>query len=85
MKRGFLVLYDYGQGGVWAFINAKSRAEIKGRFPELEVVDERPRWMSGEVLARIREKMTFDIDSPQGWLADFVAERKRRGRDTAAG
>lgn len=85
MKRSFLVVYDYGQGGVWAFINATSRAEIKRRFPEFEVFDKPPGWMSADVLARLSERMTFDIDDPRGWLADVVAERKRRGDDIAAG
>jgi hypothetical protein len=29
MKERFLVVCDYGQGGVWAFVHSESRAEIE--------------------------------------------------------
>lgn len=84
MKKEFLVLYDYGQGGVWAFVNAHSKADIARRFPEFEIIDQRPKWMTSEVVARLRQRMSFDIDKPRGWLAD-VANKKRPPRDIAAG
>lgn len=42
MKRQFLALYDYGLGGRWALVRAESVDEIRVRFPELKVTDERP-------------------------------------------
>jgi hypothetical protein len=75
MKRSFLVVYDYGQGGVWAFLLARSEAEIEERFPELNVVDHPPKWMSKSHLARLRRGMTFDIDSPRGFLKSVLAQR----------
>lgn len=75
MKQPFLVVYDYGQGGVWAFLLARSEAEIEERFPELQVVDHPPKWMSKSHLARLRDGMTFDIDSPRGFLMSVRARR----------
>jgi hypothetical protein len=45
MKEKFLVAVDYGQGGVWGYIYAESRAEIEDKFPELAIVDEEPEWL----------------------------------------
>ena len=75
-KGPFLVVYDYGQGGVWAFVKAPSRAAILRRFPELEVVDTRPAWMSEADVARIRATGTLDLERPSGLLSDLVAQRK---------
>lgn len=85
VKQRFLVLYDYGQGGVWAFIHARSEAEIKSRYAELDIYHETPEWLSSEVVSRIEERMTFDIDKPEGWLAELGASRKPHTRDVAAG
>jgi hypothetical protein len=42
MKRRFLVNYDYGMGGAWAFVLAEAEEEIVRRFPELTVVTDPP-------------------------------------------
>lgn len=81
----FLVLYDYGQGDVWAIVSARSEREIKARFPDFEVFDRPPKWMSEDDLSRLNAQMKFDIDRPSGWLAKVErAQRSRRG-DVAAG
>jgi hypothetical protein len=36
-KSRFLVVYDYGQGGVWAFVWARSVDEIHEKFRDLQV------------------------------------------------
>jgi hypothetical protein len=41
------VVYDYGQGGVWAFIWAQSADDIRQRFRDLEVVNTLPSWLGG--------------------------------------
>jgi hypothetical protein len=70
VKRRFLVVYDYGQGGVWAFLNARSKSEIQARFPQLQVVPEAPLWMSKQELGRLERTMTYDIDDePEDFLA----------------
>ena len=69
-KRTHLVCYDYRQGGIWVLIDARSPAEITEAYPELEVVDERPEWLSPAEQWRIHDSMHFDIDEPvSGWLA----------------
>lgn len=78
----FLVVYDYGQGGVWAFVNASSRAAIERRYPELKVVDLPPDWLSESDLARLRAR-TLDLDRPSGLLTDLVSQRK--GSSTGTG
>lgn len=32
-KRHFLVAYDYGMGGLWGIMLAKSEDEIKAKYP----------------------------------------------------
>ena len=70
-KQTFLVVYDYGQGGIWAFVWAESADDIHERFRDLEVVTTRPLWLEGDSLARIEQEMTFDIDdvTSDNWIA----------------
>ena len=78
MKRRYLVCYDYGQGGVWVFIYAHSSAEIRAKYPELLVAEERLAWMTDEWLARIEARSTYDIEEePHGFLAGLLEQRKR--------
>jgi hypothetical protein len=76
LKQKFLVLYDYGQGGRWAIVSARSQEEITGQFPELEVVAGRPDWMTDEYYRNL-ESRGCDIDRPTGLLVDIVEERNR--------
>ena len=68
------MVYDYGQGGVWAFIWAQSADDIYQRFRDLEVVNTMPSWLSGDELARTEQTMTFDIDDvkPDDWVARML-------------
>lgn len=61
-KKERLVCLDYGKGGVWAFVLAESEGEIRRRLPALTIVYERPPWLDNDKEARIRERMTVDID-----------------------
>ena len=74
----FLVIYDYGQGGVWAYVHARSAEHIERLFPELKVVRERPGWMTAEVEQSIRKSRTVDIDDQTGFLAEILKSRKKR-------
>ena len=76
MKR-HLVVYNYGQGGLWAFVtHAESAHEIEELYPELEVVDEVPPWMTPEMLSRLE---VCDLeDPPGGFLAGLLQERERQ-------
>lgn len=80
-KRAFVVVDDYGMGGIWMLIRADSAAQIKERWPDLDVMQiGDPEWITGEELAKIKkdwisEDMEFDIDDePFGYLAK-VARR----------
>jgi hypothetical protein len=73
MKKSYLVVYDYGSGGVWAIINAHSKDEIARKYPMLNVHDERPNWMSDEHFKQVASARTFDIDdAPTGWLEQVL-------------
>ena len=71
----FLALYDYGTGGVWVKIRARSPEEIAARFPQLTVfaAGERPDWMTEADEEAYTAKMHFDLDAPDGWLAKLEA------------
>jgi hypothetical protein len=63
---------DYGTGGVWAYVTARSADEIVSRFPELQIVYERPEWMSDEDEQGLD---VLDVDAPTGLLSDLLARR----------
>ena len=71
----FLVVYDYGQGGVWAVVRAKSPADVHAQFPELTVVGHRPDWMSDRGLEQLRAAV-LDVQQPTGLLSDIMRDRK---------
>lgn len=64
MKRRFLVNYDDGTGGVWAYLLAESETQIGVQFPEFSVVHDPPAWLTDEVARRLEETLTLDIDDP---------------------
>ena len=74
-KTPFLVVYDYGQGGVWGYVLARSSNQISARFPELTVVDEPPTWMDA---ARQRKHMEEreDIDGPYHALLKWIVDSR---------
>ena len=71
MKQKFLVVHDYGTGGLWCVMAARSEAEIAEKFPGLKVIKERPRWMRDDDYQRIEASNSFDIDDdpPKSWLS----------------
>jgi hypothetical protein len=76
VKCEHLVCYDYGQGGVWAFVWAHSPDDINQKFPELQVVETKPNWMTAEVENRIRSTMSIDIDdAANAFLAALISQR----------
>ena len=62
MKRPYLVVYDYGTGGLWAYIWAESEEQITSRL-DVEVVPEPPAWLIGQKPGIF----TLDIDDPPDW------------------
>jgi hypothetical protein len=76
-KSRFLVLYDYGQGGIWAFVWARGPREINETFRDLTIIEEQPEWMDASDVDRIEKTMSFDIDSiaPSDWIARLLRVR----------
>lgn len=78
MKKCFLIAYDYGMGGVWAMMRARSADEITARYPTVVVVERRPDWMTEAYYARLVDE-AYDIDvAPTGWLLAAVHEEQAR-------
>jgi hypothetical protein len=76
-KQDFLIVYDYGSGGLWGVMRARSAEEILARYPELSVESERPDWMTDALMADIKRVETHDIDDePQGLLKALLADRR---------
>jgi hypothetical protein len=69
MRKRHLVCYDYGQGGLWAYVYADSPEEIAAKFRDLEVIAAPPAWLTSEEQAKLE---TYDIDCPDGWLAKLL-------------
>jgi hypothetical protein len=68
-KTGHLVVYDYGTGGHWAYLFARTKEEIAAKYPELTIAEARPKWMSDETYDLITSVNAFDIDDePPEWL-----------------
>jgi hypothetical protein len=73
-KREYLAVYDYGTGGVWLRIKARSPMEIADRVPQLTVYPhgERPEWMTAAEEDEYTRNMRFDLDAPDGLLANSL-------------
>jgi hypothetical protein len=77
VKRAYLVAHDYGMGGIWMYILARSADEIRAAYPELTVFEQPPAFLSSGELDRIHREPQFDIDDdPTDYLAALVAKRK---------
>ena len=78
MKHPYLAVDDYGMGGIWMCIDARSPEEIERLYPELTVFPDPPDFLSPEQLKRFEAERHFDVDElPRDYLADLVAARKR--------
>jgi hypothetical protein len=62
----FLVVHDYGQGGLWAYVDAASATEIEEAFREVSVVATAPQWLTSDLRAKLD---VCDIANPTEWLA----------------
>lgn len=77
MKRRFLVVLDYGMGGIWASVLAESKQQILDLYPEVDVFEDKPEWMSEAKREEIERRDTCDIDDED---AEFF-ETVRRYRE----
>ena len=80
-KTPYLVCYDYGEGGLWAFVKARDAHEISAKYPELIVFPEPAPFYDKLQLEVIAADLTVDIDDePTGWLRELVDQRKQSPR-----
>ena len=74
----FLIAYDYGMGGLWGAMRARSEGEIKAKYPELGIAHERPPWMTDERYEQICHEELHDIDGAAwGILNAVLADREK--------
>lgn len=72
MRHEWLVCFDYGQGGLWAVIRADSAEQVRQRYPQLQVFEDRPAFLDEDQLAKVRHDCSCDVDAPPtGWLAQL--------------
>ncbi|MEV6073073.1 hypothetical protein AB0L82_41575 [Nocardia sp. NPDC052001] len=71
-KRRFLVCYDYGMGGLWWWIHARSAREITETFAETKVIEDTTRF--SEEFTRNLTEVDIDEPSPPG-LQDLREQR----------
>ena len=80
IKRKFIFFYDYGSGGVWYYIYARSKEAIERVFPEMHIFETPPRSFSlydAQVIEANPELFIFDIDNLHGSLKDYVENRQK--------
>jgi hypothetical protein len=63
MKQDFLCVDDYGQGAVWFLVAADSPEAIRRKLPFLEIVPQRPSWMTDADYADIGKRSYLDVDN----------------------
>jgi len=63
-KKRFLVVDDYGQGGIWFVLLAESVERIHERLRDVKVwaPGAKPDWMTDAFLDQVAQRRTFDID-----------------------
>jgi hypothetical protein len=64
-KRRFLVVDDYGSGGIWFMVLAQSEDQVRQRLRGVKVWSPgtRPDWMSDDFFDEVASRRTFDIDN----------------------
>ena len=74
-KQEYWVVYDYGQGGLWASVSATSAHEIEQRFRQIKVFAERPEWMDDELAKKL---VHVDVDNFGSceWLSQLAIVAK---------
>lgn len=77
-KQPFLTVYEYGDCGLWAIVRSPDKKSIQRKYPILDVLDERPRWMSDDHYARIAERSLYDIDDEAACVLQFMLEEIQR-------
>ncbi len=76
----YVVMYDYGMGGLWAIATANSIDHVRQKLPELQVSAEIPNWMSPAEFQDLRMKTLFHLEDEStypDWLCMLLKERSR--------
>ena len=79
-KRPFLVIDDYGTGGIWMYLYARSADEITQHYPDLTVITDWRDWMTPDrlipLLIAVGPENVYDIDQPHGYLKRYGESRR---------
>ena len=67
----YLVVDDYGTGGIWAVMLAPSRAAVEAAYPDLKGFDDRPDWVDDAEFATIKSRTGFRFDEPNEYWSRF--------------
>jgi hypothetical protein len=64
----YLTCYDYGQGGIWLYVEGDSPSQIRGTYRDLTVFEIPPPWWTDELDREVRPQ-----EGPfwENWLAQF--------------
>ncbi len=73
---GFYVAYEYGSGAAWAFVRAETADEVVAEFPELDVYETPPEWMTIDDLHQVRKHAVVDVAN--GSTLDHILDASRR-------
>ncbi|MEA2001963.1 MAG: hypothetical protein U9N84_08785 [Actinomycetota bacterium] len=73
---GFYVAYEYGSGAAWAFVRADTADEVVAEFPELDVYETPPEWMTIDDLHQVRKHAVVEITN--GASLDHILDASRR-------
>lgn len=79
---GFYVAYEYGSGAAWAFVQADTTADVIAEFPELDVYDTPPEWMTVEDLHQVREHASVALSN--GSNLDLILQASSRLSEAVA-
>ena len=80
-KQRYLVVHDYGMGGAWGVMAARSEEEILQKYPQLEVVEVRPGWMSEATmtLSFPIARSTLTMNHVDGWRSSTRPNGRHSG------
>ena len=74
-KHPHLIGFDHLEAGYWGVMLARSEAEIAEKWPEVSIVQQRPRWMSDERYAKYLADPYVIDGEPRGILNIIVRSR----------
>ena len=48
-KKEYITVDDYGTGGIWYYMLARSKNEIEKKYPGLDVLEKEPDWFDDAI------------------------------------